>query len=65
LIGRSGLVIAAILAAHSASTAEIRMEERDGVLYVKNVEPPPAVAPQPASPPANASSQKLPRRTAT
>src|SRR5438445_10950483 len=54
LIRRSGLVIGAILAAHSAAIAEVRMEEREGVLYVKNVEPPqpqPAVASQPSSPP--------------
>ena len=31
--------------------AEIRMEERDGVLYVQDVKPPQLVAPQPASPP--------------
>src|SRR3989442_1796945 len=31
--------------------AEIRMEERDGVLYVRDVELSPVVAPQPASPP--------------
>jgi len=46
-----GLVIAAILSVHSAAAAEIRMEERDGVLYVRDVQPPPVVAPQPASPP--------------
>ena len=49
MIRLSGLVIVAILAAHSAA-AEIRMEERDGVLYVKNVEPPPPhVTPPPAA----------------
>ncbi len=52
MIRRSGVVIAAILSVHSAAIAEIRLEERDGVLYVKNVEPPqPAVASQPSSPP--------------
>jgi len=43
-----------ILAAHSAAIAEVLLEEREGVLYVKNVEPPqppPAVASQPSSPP--------------
>jgi len=47
----TGLVIAAILSVYSAAAAEIRMEERDGVLYVRDVEPPQLVAPQPASPP--------------
>src|SRR3989454_10068071 len=55
LIRRTGLVIGVILAAHSAAIAEVLLEEREGVLYVKNVEPPqpqPAVASQPSSPPA-------------
>src|SRR5437899_9360956 len=47
----TGLVIAAILLAHSPAAAEIRMEERDGVLYVRDVEPPQVVAPQPSSSP--------------
>ena len=54
MIRRTGVVIVAILTAHSAAIAEVRMEDRDGVLYVKNVEPPqppPAVALQPSSPP--------------
>jgi soluble lytic murein transglycosylase-like protein len=35
---------------HSVTSAEIVMQERDGVLYVKNVEPPrPAVAPRASS----------------
>jgi soluble lytic murein transglycosylase-like protein len=47
LIRRIGLTIAAILSVHSAAIAEIRLEERDGVLYVTNVEPRQAVvAPQ-------------------
>ena len=50
MIRRSGLVIGAILAAHAAAAAEIRMEERDGVLYVRDVEPWPVVAPQPSPP---------------
>jgi hypothetical protein len=36
----AGLVIVTTLVSHPAS-AEIRMEQRDGVLYVTNVEPPP------------------------
>src|SRR5438876_10257132 len=36
---------------HSAAAAEIRIEERDGVLYVKNVEPPQPVVAKPTSPP--------------
>ena len=51
MIRRTGLVIVAILSMHSAAAAEIRMEERDGVLYVQDVKPPQVVAPQPASPP--------------
>src|SRR2546426_8916611 len=54
LIRRTGVVIIAILAAHSAAIAEVLLQEREGVLYVKNVEspqPPPAVASQPSSPP--------------
>jgi len=47
----TGLVIAAILLVPSAAAAEIRMEERDGVLYIQNVEPPQVVAPQPPSSP--------------
>ena len=39
----AGLVIATTLVSHPAS-AEIRMEQRDGVLYVTNVEPPTNVA---------------------
>jgi len=50
LIPRTGLVIVAILSVHAAAAAEIRMEERDGVLYVRDVQPPSVVAPQPASP---------------
>ena len=47
MIPRAGLVIAAILSAHSAAAAaEIRMEERDGVLYISSVETP---RPSPAS----------------
>ena len=52
LIGRGGgrgsyfsllaLVAAALLLATLPAFAEFRLEERDGVLYVKNVEPPPA-----------------------
>jgi soluble lytic murein transglycosylase-like protein len=61
LIRRSGLVIAAILSVHSAAAAEIRMEERDGVLYVQDVKPPQVVAPQPASPPG----ERLVTKTAT
>ncbi len=51
MIRRTGLVIAAILSVHAVAIAEIRMEERDGVLYVRDVQPPPVVAPQSASPP--------------
>jgi soluble lytic murein transglycosylase-like protein len=47
----TGLVIVAILLVHSAAAAEIRLEERDGVLYVRDVEPPQGVASQPSSPP--------------
>jgi len=36
---------------HSAAAAEILIEERDGVLYVKNVEPPQPVVAKPSSPP--------------
>ena len=46
-----GLVIVAILSVHAAAAAEIRLEERDGILYVRDVQPPSVVAPQPASPP--------------
>jgi soluble lytic murein transglycosylase-like protein len=51
LIRRTGLVIVAILSVHAAAAAEIRMEERDGVLYVRDVQPPPVLATQPASSP--------------
>ena len=51
MIRRTGLVIAAILSMHSAAAAEILIEERDGVLYVKNVEPPQPVVAKPSSPP--------------
>ena len=51
MIRRTGLVIVAILSVHAVAIAEIRMEERDGVLYVRDVQPPPVVAPQPASAP--------------
>ena len=51
MIRRTGLVIAAILSVHSAASAEIRIEERDGVLYVRNVEPPQPVVAKPSSPP--------------
>jgi hypothetical protein len=51
LIPRTGLVIVAILSVHAAASAEIRMEEREGVLYVRDVEPPQVVARQPVSPP--------------
>jgi len=50
LIRRTGLVIVAILSVHAVAIAEIRMEERDGVLYVRDVQPPPVVAPQPSPP---------------
>src|SRR2546430_2453585 len=43
-------VAVAMLLARSAA-AEIRIEERDGVLYVRNVEPPHPVAAKPSSPP--------------
>ena len=43
----TGLVIAAILLVPSAAAAEIRMEERDGVLYISSVETP---RPSPALP---------------
>ena len=53
LIRRTGLVIVAILSVHSAAAGEIRMEERDGVLYVRSVDPAPgAEAPPPAASPA-------------
>ena len=51
MIRRSGLDIVAILSVHSAAAAEIRMEERNGVLYVRDVESPQVVAPQTSSPP--------------
>ena len=51
MIPRTGLVIAVILSVYSAAAAEIRMEERDGVLYVRDVAPSQVVAPQPSSPP--------------
>jgi len=51
LIRRTGLVITAILLVHSAASAEIRIEERDGVLYVRNVKPPQPVVAKPSSPP--------------
>jgi len=55
LIRRTGVVIVAILSVHSVAAAEIRVEERDGVLYVENVEPPPlVVAALPAASPAGA-----------
>src|SRR5256712_13102463 len=43
--------VAVILSVHSAASAEIRIEERDGVLYVTNVEPPQPVVANPSSPP--------------
>src|SRR5437899_754172 len=43
-------VAAAMLLAQSVA-AEIRIEERDGVLYVRNVEPPQPVVAKPSSPP--------------
>ena len=53
MIRRTGLVIVAILSVHSAAAGEIRMEERDGVLYVRSVDPAPgAEAPPPAASPA-------------
>jgi len=60
LIRRTGLVIAAILSVHSAASAEIRIEERDGVLYVRNVKPPQPVVAKPSSPP----NDPVPARTA-
>ena len=39
----AGLVMATTLVSHPAS-AETRMEQRDGVFYVTNVEPPTNVA---------------------
>ena len=51
MIRRTGLVITAILSVHSAAAAEIRIEERDGVLYVRNVKPPQPVVAKPSSPP--------------
>src|SRR5439155_4594010 len=60
LIRRTGVVIGVILAAHSAASAEVLLEEREGVLYVKNVEPPqpqPAAS-QPSSPPGEAVAAK-------
>ena len=61
MIRRTGVVIVVILAAHSAAIAEVLLEEREGVLYVKNVEPPqpqPAAASQPSSPPGEAVAAK-------
>ncbi len=50
MILRSDLVIVAILSAHSvAAAAEIRMEERDGVLYISSVETP-RPSPAPSAP---------------
>jgi len=60
LIRRTGLVITAILSVHSAAAAEIRIEERDGVLYVRNVKPPQPVVAKPPSPP----NDPVPARTA-
>jgi len=60
LIRRTGLVIAAVLSVHSAAAAEIRIEERDGVLYVRNVKPPQPVVAKPPSPP----NDPVPARTA-
>jgi soluble lytic murein transglycosylase-like protein len=60
LIRRTGLVIAAILSVHSAASAEIRIEERDGVLYVRNVKPPKPVVAKPSSPP----NERIAARTA-
>src|SRR5207244_7365778 len=51
LMRGTGLVIAVILSVYSAAAAEIRMEERDGVLYVRDGAPSQVVAPQPSSPP--------------
>src|SRR5438876_9546218 len=45
---------------HSAAAAEIRIEERDGVLYVRNVKPPQPVVAKPPSPP----NDPVPARTA-
>src|SRR5437899_8042013 len=52
-------VAAAMLLAQAAS-AEIRIEERDGVLYVRNVELPQPVVAKPSSPP----NDPVPARTA-
>ena len=60
MIRRTGLVITAILSVHSAAAAEIRIEERDGVLYVRNVKPPQPVVAKPPSPP----NDPVPARTA-
>jgi soluble lytic murein transglycosylase-like protein len=57
VILRTGLVIAVILSVHSAASTEILLEERDGVLYVRNAEPPQVVAPQQASPPSERATQ--------
>lgn len=51
MIGRIGLAIAAILSLHSPAIAEIRLQERDGVLYVWNVEPRQGVVPPPPAAP--------------
>jgi soluble lytic murein transglycosylase-like protein len=40
----AAVIAIAVLAAAPGQATEIRMEERDGVLYVRNIEPPPAVA---------------------
>ena len=50
------LVTAVIVLACSSASAEFVMEERDGVLYVKNVEPSPAVAVPAAAAPVAAES---------
>jgi len=61
VIRQSGLVIAAILSVHSAAVAEILLEEREGVLYVKNVESPlPAVAAVTATSPVEANVPRPP-----
>src|SRR2546422_111074 len=52
-------VAAAMLLAQSVA-AEIRIEERDGVLYVRNVKPPQPVVAKPSSPP----NDPVPARTA-
>ena len=54
---RSGfLALMGVLLAYSPAAAEFVMEERDGVLYVKNVEPSPAVAVPAAAAPVAAES---------